>query len=263
MSTTRPLAALLAVGAACALTVATATPASAASVRVSPSSGLPSSGTTTISISGSGFNPTANNGFGVYVVFGPRTANFAQDANLYGAAKWVHKGGASGGAGQAPMTDAGGFSVTLLVQARYTDGNGKKVDCTATPCYIITMAAHGARDRSQDTFTPVTFKGKSGGSGTGGATNPGGTSGNTGNTNSGTTAGNTPAAKPSTGPVQTGAPATSGATAPDAPAASPLAAVTVSATDTSSPWPFWAAMAVAVAAGLGARRLLRRLPTRG
>lgn len=133
-------------------------PAFAASVRVSPTTGLDPGGQT-ITVRGSGFDPRRNNKFGVYVVFGPRNADWVTNSNAYLSAKWVHPGGAGGGSGQAPMSASGSFSVTLSVKARYTDGDGKKVDCLKTQCYVITMAAHGVPDRSQDTFTPVTFVG--------------------------------------------------------------------------------------------------------
>ncbi len=54
----------------------------------------------------------------------------------------------------------GSFTVTLTgISARYTDGNGRTVDCLVETCYVITMAAHGVADRSQDTFTPIAFRG--------------------------------------------------------------------------------------------------------
>ncbi|TDB86058.1 hypothetical protein E1266_34725, partial [Actinomadura sp. 7K534] len=143
--------------AAFGLLVAAPQPAFAASVRVSPATGLDPGGQT-ISVGGSGFDPARNNRFGVYVVFGPRRADWSTNSNSFLSAKWVHPGG-SGGGGQAPMSASGGFSVNLQVKAKYTDGDGRKVDCLKTQCYVITMAAHGVPDRSQDTFTPVSFKG--------------------------------------------------------------------------------------------------------
>ncbi|MEU8801533.1 hypothetical protein, partial [Spirillospora sp. NPDC048819] len=150
-------------------------PAFAASVRVSPTTGLDPGGQT-ITVRGSGFEAVRNNKFGVYVVFGPRGPDWVSNSNAYLAATWVHPGG-SGGGGQAPMSASGGFSVSLPVKARYTDGNGKKVDCLKTRCYVITMAAHGAPDRSQDTFTPISFKGSGSGSGPGGGSGAGSGSG--------------------------------------------------------------------------------------
>ena len=66
-------------------------PAFAASVRVSPATGVNPAGQT-VTVTGSGFDPVRNNGFGVYVVFGPRTADWTTNANAYLAAKWVHSG---------------------------------------------------------------------------------------------------------------------------------------------------------------------------
>ncbi len=130
--------------------------ASSPSVTVTPASGLDPEGAT-ITVTGRGFDPNRNNGVGIYVVFGPRAPEFWRDANRYGAAKWVHPR-ASAGPGQAPMAPDGSFTVTLEVKARYTDGNGTEVDCLRSGCSVITMAAHGVADRSQDTFTEVRFR---------------------------------------------------------------------------------------------------------
>ncbi|HLV74942.1 MAG TPA: IPT/TIG domain-containing protein [Vulgatibacteraceae bacterium] len=248
-------------------------PAFAASVRVSPTTGLDPGGQT-ITVRGSGFDPRRNNKFGVYVVFGPRNADWVTNSNAYLSAKWVHPGGAGGGSGQAPMSASGSFSVTLSVKARYTDGDGKKVDCLKTQCYVITMAAHGVPDRSQDTFTPVSFKGggSAGGSGSGssGAAGPGGSAGSGGGKGGG--ASGSGAADPSAPGVPHGsapgdAPGTPGATAtPDASlaGASPAGAFeqTISGGEARSPWPFWAATAAAGTAVLTARSVLRRRPGR-
>jgi hypothetical protein len=113
----------------------------------------------TITVRGTGFDPEANNGFGVYVVFGPRTEapTYYSDAELYGAARWVHVG-ASDSPGQAALAADGSFETTLDIQPRYTDGHDTAVDCTVADCHVITMAAHGAPDRSQDTFTAIAFE---------------------------------------------------------------------------------------------------------
>ncbi|MFD0684305.1 hypothetical protein [Actinomadura fibrosa] len=125
---------------------------------VTPASGLDPGGQD-LTVHGSGFSATANNGFGVYVVFGPKNADYATNANAFQASKWVHKG-ATPSAGQDVMNADGTFDVTLPgVKAQYTDGDGNRVDCLTTQCYVITMAAHGVPDRSQDSFTPVTFTG--------------------------------------------------------------------------------------------------------
>jgi hypothetical protein len=154
--------------------VAVAPPAHAASLRVSQTANLAPAGQS-VTVSGSGFDAARNNGFGVYVVFGPRRAGFHRNANAFASAVWVHRGGSGGG--QAKMSAAGSFSVTLTVKAKYTDGDGRSVDCTTTGCYVMTFAAHGVPDRSQDAFVPMSFRGarpSSGGSSGSGRSGAGG-----------------------------------------------------------------------------------------
>lgn len=112
-----------------------------------------------ITVGGTGFAAVANNGVGIYVVFGPMRAAEAAttDSLLYGAARWVHRGAAPESAGQAPMAADGSFETTLEIEPRYVDGHGIEVDCRRVACGVLTMAAHGAPDRSQDTATPVEF----------------------------------------------------------------------------------------------------------
>ena len=256
MKPTRSLAALTALAVGPALGLSVASPALAASLRVTPSSGLPASGAT-VSVSGSGFDSAGNNGVGIYVVFGPKRANFHQDANAFATAKWVHKGGASGGAGQALLSDSGSFSVTLQVKAQYTDGNGVEVDCLKTPCYILTMAAHGVADRSQDTFTRVTFKGAAADAGTGPK-----------QAEPSATLSSRPSSSPAaaTGTKTPGATTTAPSRAPagDDPSATPVAAEeetvakTVSSSDAAPSWPFWTALAAVAALGLAGRAFTRR-----
>ena len=146
-----------------AVTAAATTP----TVNVTPTTGLNPAGGSTISVSGSGFSPTANSGFGVYAVFGPvDPGTYFEDANRFLAAVWLHTGGgASGSPGQAELNADGTFATTLPpagalpLTAQYTDGNGAAVNCLTTQCYVITIAAHGVSDRSQDTCTPISFAG--------------------------------------------------------------------------------------------------------
>ncbi|TDC97219.1 hypothetical protein E1285_04330 [Actinomadura sp. 7K507] len=258
-------------GTALGLLVIAPQPAFAASVRVSPTSGLDPGGQT-ITVRGSGFDAAKNNKFGVYVVFGPRNADWVTNSNGFLAAKWVHPGGAGGGGGQAPMSASGGFSVSLSVKAKYTDGDGKKVDCLRTQCYVITMAAHGVPDRSQDSFTPVRFKGAASGGGAGSGS--GGAPGSTGSGGSG--GGGAGAGASGSGAATPGAPGASAAGPSGAPGASatpdgaslagasPASAFeqTVSGGEARSPWPFWAVTAFAAAAVLVARSVSRRRPGR-
>lgn len=140
-----------------------ASPAYAAGpeVTVTPSTALNPAGGT-ISISGAGFDANANNGFGVYVGFGWRdtSANWYLNAGAFQKVKWVHKNNTAPSAGQDKLNADGTFSFDLTdLKAQYTDGAGNAIDCLVQQCYVVTMAAHGAADRSQDTFTPVTFQG--------------------------------------------------------------------------------------------------------
>ncbi|MDX6740282.1 WxL domain-containing protein [Actinocorallia sp. A-T 12471] len=139
-----------------------ASPAYAAGpeVNVTPATGVNPAGQT-LSVTGAGFDANANNGFGVYVGFGWRDTSAAwfTNAGAFQKVKWVHKNG-NPSAGQDKLNADGTFSFDLTdIKAQYTDGAGNAIDCMVTQCYIITMAAHGAADRSQDTFTPVTFEG--------------------------------------------------------------------------------------------------------
>jgi hypothetical protein len=123
----------------------------------SPTFGLPAGGASTATVLGSGFSATANGGAGVYVVYGPRKPDYWVDATVFGDSRWVHPGGAGGQ--QAPMNADGSFAVTLSLAPSYVDGSGNAVNCTVVQCYVMTFAAHGSADRSQDTAVPVTFAG--------------------------------------------------------------------------------------------------------
>ncbi|WP_018653806.1 WxL domain-containing protein [Actinomadura flavalba] len=125
---------------------------------VSPTTGANPAGQD-LTIQGSGFNANANGGMGVYVAFGPKTADYATNAGAFQVSKWVHKNAAPGSS-QIKMNADGTFSLTLPgVKAKYTNGDGDEVNCLTTQCYVITIAAHGSPDRSQDSFTAVTFTG--------------------------------------------------------------------------------------------------------
>lgn len=142
--------------------VAPVTPAGAAGpgVTAAPSINIARQGTSFV-IKGSGFSATARNGFGVYVAFGPKPALLPADwferIELYQAAVWVHPGG-TGTATNKPMNADGTFQFTL------TNADGSPIqptygstDCTRVQCGMITMAAHGSSDRSQDSFRPIIY----------------------------------------------------------------------------------------------------------
>ncbi|MEV0731072.1 HtaA domain-containing protein [Polymorphospora sp. NPDC050346] len=131
--------------------------AAAPTVTVNPATGIDPAGTTA-TVTGSGFDPQAANGSGIYVAFGPKNdADYWVNSRRYKSVKWVNKNVTTPSGGQDVLNADGTFDTTLDVAARYTDGNGNDVDCTVVQCYILTFAAHGSADRSQDTFTPVSF----------------------------------------------------------------------------------------------------------
>lgn len=124
-------------------------------LTVSPATGAAPAGQT-LTVNGSGFTANA---LGVYVAFGPKSADYHTNAGNYQKTKWVRTG-ATPSAGQDTLKADGTFSTTLDISASYTDGNGNAVDCLKTQCYVLTFAAHGSTDRSQDTFVPVKFTGQ-------------------------------------------------------------------------------------------------------
>jgi len=134
-------------------TTTTSTVPAGPAVTVTPTSGL-SSTDATITVTGRGFNPA---GTGIYVAFGPKRADFSTNAANYQVVKWVWAT-PSGSPGQAKLQADGSFSVVLDgIDATYTDGNGTAVNCAVDACQVLTFAAHGSTNRSQDTFTPVSF----------------------------------------------------------------------------------------------------------
>ena len=158
MISTRRTTAAIAAAIALVVTLAaacvppTTPPAGGPTVTVTPSSGL-AANDASVTITGEGFNPA---GFGIYVAVGPKRADFSTNAGNYQVVKWVWAN-PSGSAGQAKLEADGSFSVAVGVDATYTDGNGNAVDCRVDQCQVLTFAAHGSTDRSQDTFTPVSF----------------------------------------------------------------------------------------------------------
>lgn len=101
-------------------------------------------------ITGEHFAPT---GTGIYIAFGPDPAlnpeAWSTDAGLYQTAIWLNA---------AALAPDGGFERVIEgMTAVYTDAHGAEVDCHVVSCGFVTMKAHGVPDRTQDTFTPVTF----------------------------------------------------------------------------------------------------------
>lgn len=174
---------------------------SGVSLTVSPSTGVDPAGAS-LTVKGAGY--VAGSGTGIYVVFGPKAADWTTNAGNYGASKWLK----AVPDGQSESINADGtFSVTLAgVKAKYKDGNGKDVDCLKTPCYVLTMAAHGSPDRSQDASAAIAFKGGSTTTGGGSATDDATTGGSTtaGSTTAGSTTGGSTAEGSTTGSTTSG-----------------------------------------------------------
>ncbi|WP_405096965.1 HtaA domain-containing protein [Micromonospora sp. NBC_01412] len=124
-------------------------------VSVTPSTGLDPAGAT-ITVEGSGFDPAANRGAGFYVSFGPKVDQHWLNAGVLQVTKWVSAANEPT-ASRDKLNADGTFRTTLPISAAYTDSSGKQVDCLAVQCYVVTFAAHGSTDRSQDTFAPVSF----------------------------------------------------------------------------------------------------------
>ena len=265
------LTAALLTGAVLTGTLLAAPPASAAPrLQVSPGSGLPRDGAT-VTVTGSGYNP---DGVGIYVAWCKVVPQYWTSADNCADARWVHTGGA--GAGQAPMSPAGTFSVQLTISPTIGD-----TSClTAGRCSVLSMAAHGSSDRSQDAFASVGFavtsqpskhtashsttprssaaRPSTPSSSTARSTAPTKTVATTAITKA-HQAGSSAAAPPATGPPVASAPTTS-----SAPTAAVMAAVQSRTGGGSSGAAVWlgVGLAAAVAAGAAAVLLLRRRSVR-
>lgn len=174
------LAALLA---AAALVVAGASPAQAAA-RLSASSSLggtvaSTSGPTTFTVSGSGFQAVQGGFGGIYVGFGwVNGSNWGpskggatgssydyvpddQSKNNKGYQAFVaFPGSETSGEAQGTMGADGSFRLQLTVPGpTFTGAGGKRIDCLQVTCGFFTWGAHGVRNGANETFTPVTFQG--------------------------------------------------------------------------------------------------------
>lgn len=171
--------------AAVLLAVATAAPAHA-SARLSVSSSLggavaSSSGATSFTVSGSGFQAIEGGFGGVYLGFGwvdgsgwgpsnggatGRTYDYVPDEQTrdnQGYQKFVaFPGSSTAGEAQETMGADGSFRVSLMVPGpSFTGAGGKRIDCLEVTCGFFTWGAHGVRNGANETFTPVTFQGAS------------------------------------------------------------------------------------------------------
>ncbi|WP_296105357.1 neocarzinostatin apoprotein domain-containing protein [uncultured Corynebacterium sp.] len=120
------------------------TSSSGATVSVSKTTDLNPSGDT-IRVEGKGFK---TDGPGIYVGIAQDDQFSTTNPESFGPdTKWVSKT-------KGNLNDDGSFSIELPVSATFNNAN-----CKDNHCSIYTLAAHGSSDRSQDTATPVSFKG--------------------------------------------------------------------------------------------------------
>lgn len=154
---------------------------SAARLSVSSSLGgdvASSSGPTTFTVSGSGFQAIDGGFGGVYVGFGwvngsnwgpsnggatGSTYDYVPDVqsreNKGYQAFVAFPGSSTSGEAQGAMSSSGSFQIQLTVPGpTFTGAGGKRIDCLTMTCGFFTWGAHGVRNGSNETFTPVTFQ---------------------------------------------------------------------------------------------------------
>ncbi|MBF4605036.1 hypothetical protein EDF42_1900 [Curtobacterium sp. PhB172] len=126
----------------------------------------------TVTVTGSGFDGDAQGrGFGVYVVYGPKQADYATNSGWFGSAQWVSK---------SAFTAGGGFTTTIDVAKSYTADPHHTGDAAATvscdydatktatanaalgqyECFVQTFSAHGVANDPVDldeVQVPVTW----------------------------------------------------------------------------------------------------------
>lgn len=164
------------------LSIVSPAPANAAA-RLSASSSLggataSASGATTFTVSGSGYQAIDGGFGGIYVAFGwvngsnwgpsnggstGRTYDYMPDdqsKNNKGYQAFVaFPGSSTGGEAQATMSSSGSFQLSLTVPGpKFTGAGGKRIDCLTMTCGFFTFGAHGVRNGTNETFTPVTFQ---------------------------------------------------------------------------------------------------------
>lgn len=169
--------------------VATAPPASAAPrISVVNDRGSASADLryrTKLTITGRGFQSVEGGFGGVYLMFGwvddPRGGSwkpsrggvtgtdyrYIPDAENAAANQGYLKfiafpGSSTASEANAVLSASGGFTVSLTVpgptfQSVDRDGKVVSVDCRKVTCGVITIGAHGVKNRANETFTPVRF----------------------------------------------------------------------------------------------------------
>ena len=105
-------------------------------------------------LSGIGF---ASAGSGFYLGVGPKAAlndpDWYRTAGYFQAVAWATSSGRYG----VTIHPDGTFSATLNAVTAVFSSNGRTVDCRTEECGVFTFASGGSTDRSQDTYTPLTF----------------------------------------------------------------------------------------------------------
>lgn len=125
-------------------------------LSVSPSaSGLDRDASTTVTVSGSGYDP----GKSIYLIYGVRPASdaIATATKSASVSKLVKVGANPASAAQVEMGADGTFSTTIDVVRTFTV-SGTSYDCAVVTCSIYTARDHNDfADRTQDASVPVTF----------------------------------------------------------------------------------------------------------
>ncbi|MFC6150803.1 MULTISPECIES: hypothetical protein [Mumia] len=167
--------------------VTTAPAVAAARITVTNGSGAATAttdGTTTLTVTGRGFQSIKGGAGGIYVAFGwvsdpdgsswkPSKGGLTGDDYRYvpdseSASNAGHQrflafpGAETADSANGTISASGGWSTTLTVPGavfQSVDRSGKAVDvdCTKVTCGVITIGAHGIKNPTNETFTPVRF----------------------------------------------------------------------------------------------------------
>jgi len=159
--------------------LAIAHPAEAAAARVGISgphgATIAATGSTTLTLSGSGFQSIEGGFGGIYVMFGAvdgtwrptqggsegngyRTVPDAQDSDNGGHLKFIAFPGdpTSSSANGGFIAANGTWHTTLNVPgAVFTAADGTRIDCRVSTCGVLTIGAHGQKNANNETFTGV------------------------------------------------------------------------------------------------------------
>lgn len=167
-----------------ALTLAPTSAQAGPRVTVSNDSGKAEADTTystTIKVSGSGFQSIKNAHGGIYVAFGTVSGSwrpskggltgknyfYVPDSEAEGNKGFLryvaYPGSDTAASANGGTLTGGSFSTTLTIPGPVFstyDRNNKvtTIDCLKVQCGVITFGAHGVKNGNNETFTPVSFK---------------------------------------------------------------------------------------------------------